>query len=62
VRALTVVAAAVLLGLGAATAHAQPRHLRVLFVGNSLTAKNDLPGTVAAFAHAVGHVTIDDGA
>ena len=26
---------------------AQPRHLRVLFVGNSLTATNDLPATVA---------------
>jgi hypothetical protein len=37
------------------SAHAQaPGTLRVLFVGNSLTATNDLPGRVAALAAAAG--------
>jgi len=40
-------------------ASAQPRHLRVLFVGNSLTATNDLPATVSQIARAVGHTAID---
>lgn len=55
--ALAVAAAALVLGCG--NASADRPHLRVLFVGNSLTAVNDLPATVAAFAHAVGHVEID---
>lgn len=61
-RALTIVAVAVTLTLGGASARAgaQP-HLQVLFVGNSLTATNDLPGTVAAFARAIGSVRIDVG-
>jgi len=45
--------------LAAGGAGAQQRHLRVLFVGNSLTATNDLPATVAAIARAVGHTAID---
>jgi hypothetical protein len=50
----------VLLAFAAAGgAGAQQRQLRVLFVGNSLTATNDLPGTVAAIARGVGHTTID---
>jgi hypothetical protein len=40
-------------------AGAQPQHLRVLFLGNSLTATNNLPGTVAAIARAGGHTAID---
>ena len=40
------------------SATAAPRHLRVLFVGNSLTAANDLP-TVVAKIGASRHVTID---
>ena len=36
----------------APAAHASPQ--RVLFVGNSLTAANDLPATVAALASAAG--------
>ena len=52
--------AVVVLGLaipGASTS-AQPR-LRVLFVGNSLTATNDLPGRVQAIAHGVGEVDVE---
>jgi hypothetical protein len=45
--------------LAAGGAGAQQRHLRVLLVGNSLTATNDLPATVAAIARAVGHTAID---
>ncbi len=33
----------------------QPRTLRVLFIGNSFTARNDLPGLVARLAEAGGH-------
>lgn len=36
-----------------------PDRLRVLFVGNSLTATNDLPGRVQAIAHSVGEVQLD---
>ncbi len=40
--------------LGAGSASAAPRSLRVLFVGNSLTATNDLPAYVAGLADASG--------
>ena len=56
---LAVCALAVALALGCGGARAGTRHLHVLFVGNSLTSTNDLPATVAAFAHAVGHVEVD---
>jgi len=49
-----VLAAALALGCGGA--RAATRHLHVLFVGNSRSAANGLPATVAALAHAVGHV------
>jgi hypothetical protein len=39
---------------------AQPR-LRVLFVGNSLTAVNDLPGRVQAIARRVGEIELEVG-
>ena len=50
-------AAAILAGLaGTGLGRAQPGEpLRVLFVGNSLTATNDLPAQVAALAKAGGH-------
>jgi len=44
---------AALLG-GASSSAAPPRSLRVLFVGNSLTATNDLPAHAAALAEASG--------
>jgi hypothetical protein len=56
---LAVCALAAALALGCGGARAGTSHLHVLFVGNSLTATNDLPATVAAFAHAVGHVEVD---
>ena len=56
---VAVCALAVVLALGCGGARAGTRHLHVLFVGNSLTATNDLPATVAAFARAVGHVEVD---
>lgn len=31
--------------------------MRILFIGNSFTARNDVPGTVAALAGALGHAT-----
>jgi hypothetical protein len=40
--------------VGAASSAAAPENLRVLFVGNSLTATNDLPAHVAALAAATG--------
>lgn len=40
------------LGVPACTALAQPKPLRVLFVGNSLTFFNDLPGTFASVRQA----------
>jgi hypothetical protein len=58
VRAVLCAVAAVLV-LGCGSAGAETRRLHVLFVGNSLTATNDLPGMVAAFARAVGRVQID---
>lgn len=50
--------ACVVLALGCSSAGADGRHLRVLFVGNSLTATNDLPATVARLGAAEG-VAID---
>jgi hypothetical protein len=58
-KALAVVLLVLLACAAAGGADAQPRHLRVLFVGNSLTATNDLPATVAQIARGVGHTTID---
>jgi hypothetical protein len=51
----------VLLGCAAAggAGAAGQKRLSVLFVGNSLTASNDLPGMVAAIARGVGHTSID---
>lgn len=40
-------------------AGAGSRHFHVLFIGNSLTATNDLPGMVTAIARGVGHATVD---
>lgn len=54
---LALVALAVLL-LGCSSASADGKHLRVLFIGNSLTATNDLPAVVSAIAKAR-HVTIE---
>jgi hypothetical protein len=51
--AVTVLALAAALGATGATG-APPASLRVLFVGNSLTASNDLPATVAGIAAANG--------
>jgi hypothetical protein len=48
------VAVVLLAGLAAGADAAEPRSLRVLFVGNSLTATNDLPAQVAALAEASG--------
>jgi hypothetical protein len=54
-RALgALLAGALVLGLGSAATAAPPRALRVLFVGNSLTATNDLPAYVAGLASASG--------
>ena len=39
-------------------AHAQPDTLRVLFLGNSYTAANDLPAQVAGLAASAGHVLV----
>ena len=47
-------AAAALLLSGGTASHAGNEPLRVLFVGNSLTSSNDLPGTVSALASATG--------
>lgn len=58
-KALAAALLALLACAAAGDAGAQPRHLRVLFVGNSLTATNDLPATVAAIARGVGHTTIE---
>lgn len=51
IRLRGALAVAVALGLGGSSAEAQPPSaLRVLFLGNSLTATNDLPATVARIA------------
>jgi hypothetical protein len=51
-RFVGAVVAAAVLAVGASAA--PPQSLRVLFVGNSLTATNDLPAHVAALADATG--------
>ena len=54
-RLLGALAIAAALGLGGSTAEAQPpSSLRVLFLGNSLTATNDLPAAVARIAQRAG--------
>ena len=58
-KALAALLVVLLACVAAGGAGAQQRHLRVLFVGNSLTATNDLPATVAAIARGVGHTAID---
>ena len=50
--------AVVALAASSASSSAQPR-VRVLFVGNSLTAANDLPGRVQAIARAVGETELE---
>ena len=45
---------AALLGCASSVAAAEPAPVRVLFVGNSLTEWNDLPGRVAGLAAATG--------
>jgi hypothetical protein len=51
IRVLGALVVAAALGLGGSSAEAQPpSSLRVLFLGNSLTATNDLPATVARIA------------
>lgn len=55
----TLLAVLVLAGCTAAAAGAAP--LRVLFVGNSLTAANDLPGMLSALSAAVGGPEIETG-
>jgi hypothetical protein len=56
VRALRILslAAALLVLSGASAAGGGPKALRVLFVGNSLTATNDLPAVVAEIARQAG--------
>jgi hypothetical protein len=65
-RLLGTLAIAAALGLGGTAAEAQPpSSLRVLFLGNSLMATNDLPATVARIARRAGrrleHRTIAPG-
>jgi len=55
-----VVAGALVLGCGSAAAGGREAGpLRVLFVGNSLTAANDLPATVAGLAHGRGRFELE---
>jgi hypothetical protein len=55
IRLVGLLAVAAALGLGGSSAEAQsPSALRVLFLGNSLTATNDLPATVARIASRAG--------
>jgi hypothetical protein len=58
-KALAAALLVVVMCAAVGAAGAAPRHLRVLFVGNSLTATNDLPATLAAIASGVGHTTVD---
>ena len=51
-KARIALVALAVLALGGNAQAAAPRPLRVLFVGNSLTATNDLPATVAALGRA----------
>ena len=52
--------AIVALAVSGASSSSQPR-LRVLFVGNSLTATNDLPSRVQAIARSVGELDLEVG-
>ena len=55
IRLVVVLAVAAALGLSGSSAEARPpSSLRVLFLGNSLTATNDLPATVARIASRAG--------
>jgi hypothetical protein len=54
------VAAVLALAVPVSSTSAEPR-LRVLFVGNSLTATNDLPGQVQAIARSVGELDVEVG-
>ena len=47
------------LALAAGSARADTKHLRVLYLGNSLTYTNDLPAMVSAIAAKAGHVQIE---
>ena len=58
VLVLTCVAALVLAACVRADA-AAPQRVRVLFLGNSLTAANDLPATVAAFARTANRIRVE---
>ncbi|MGN6798618.1 MAG: hypothetical protein ACTHKS_10740 [Gaiellaceae bacterium] len=54
--------ALVVVSLAAPTAGVSaPPHLRVLFVGNSLTAANDLPARVQAIARSIGEIDLEVG-
>ena len=53
--AVAAAAAAATWAAGSASAHAGGDPLRVLFIGNSLTSTNDLPGMVAALGARTGH-------
>ena len=53
------VALVVTLTLAASAPANEARHLRVLFIGNSLTATNDLPATVAGLARRHGRLVVD---
>lgn len=57
---ILVIACAAALVLCCSTADgAEPKHVRVLFLGNSLTATNDLPATVAAFARTGSRIRVE---
>ena len=59
-RCLAAIACAVLLTAGAvATSRAAQRPQRVLFIGNSLTSANNLPGLVEALSRAAGESRIE---
>jgi lysophospholipase L1-like esterase len=60
---LLVLAALALFAVGCSQLPREPEQdtLRVLFVGNSLTATNDLPGVVATLARTLGPVPIETG-
>ena len=53
--AAAAIASFAVLVLGGGAAALPPRELRVLFIGNSLTATNDLPAVVAGIAGRAGH-------
>jgi hypothetical protein len=61
VRRLLIVAcvAALVLALGLPADGATLQRVRVLFIGNSLTATNDLPATVAAFARTSNRIRVE---